>query len=125
MLFRLSSFYGLLPGIFLMGFPPVLTYGSPGIPSMVYPRYFRIDRVSPGTNGFFPGTLWVLPCTCVRGTVAPQPFGLVPELGYSPLEEVTSLKSARAPVLLPHFGVRWDLLESFPFLPCYCTLPFG
>ena len=76
--------HGFFPGISFTGFSPVLTYGSPGMLSTGYPRYFRIDRVSPGTNGFFHGTLWVLPCTCVRGTVAPQPFGLVPELGYSP-----------------------------------------
>ena len=52
-------------------FHGISSYGFPRYSSLrVLPRYFRIDRVSPGTYGFSPGTLWVLPCICVRGTVA-------------------------------------------------------
>ena len=111
------------PSVFpLRVIPGYSSYGFPGTFTTGLPRYCRTDRVSPGTNGFFPGTLWVLPCTFVRGTLAPQPFGLVPELGYSPPQRSDFLKSARAP---RPSSTLWCVLGPFGFFPrlCLATAP--
>ena len=112
-------------GISFMGYPPVFFLRVSPVLSL---------RVCPGTAALigFPrvpmgsphGTLWVLPCTFVRGTVAPQPFGLVPELGYSPPQRSDFIKERSRPPSFFHTLVCWDLLGFFPFSVLLLHLAF-
>ena len=103
------------PPVFFLRVHPVLSLRvCPGTAALI--GFPRVPMGSP------PGTLWVLPCTFVRGTLAPQPFGLVPELGYSPPQRSDFIKERSRP---RPSSTLWCVLGPFGFFPrlCLATAP--